>query len=110
MDKPRVDLKKLNVTEFRQNLSDVGLSQEGAAKDDLITRLLENYDVEAEATKVKKLTSDESTTTILTELLNLQISESKKKDKEATDQENVLIKLITTTTETKKGNIKESRQ
>ena len=56
-------------TEYNRVETDAGLSQEDA-KDDLITRLLEHYDVEeAEAAKVKKLTSDESTTVILTELL-----------------------------------------
>ena len=56
-------------TEYNRVETDAGLSQEDA-KDDLINRLLEHYDVEeAEAAKVKKLTCDESTTVILTELL-----------------------------------------
>ena len=56
-------------TEYNRVETDAGLSQEDA-RDDLINRLLEHYDVEeAEAAKVKKLTSDESTTVILTELL-----------------------------------------
>ena len=62
----RADLKKLECNRVE---TDAGLSQEDA-KDDLITRLLEHDDMEeAEAAKVKKLTCDESTTVILTELL-----------------------------------------
>ena len=56
-------------TEYNRDETDARLSQEDV-KDDLITRLLEHYDMEeSEAAKVKKLTSNESTTVILTELL-----------------------------------------
>ena len=56
-------IKETELTELRQKLSDVGLSQEGA-QDDLIIRLLVHYDMEkaAAAVKVKNSTSNESTT------------------------------------------------